>query len=287
MRESVGIVRVTFPRAWCHMSKSARLHSSDLRAIWELVNECRDLGDDHTVWHGHWLRGLGRLAGAEFVVGGNVRLHSDGRVEALNTVVCGWENGFDQRAFYRALAETQGEVSESPLIAAYFRQPVESVGKGFTRTDLLADRDWYHTPYYERIQAAIGIDHSLVTFRPFVARGGEWNSTCLARAEDVRAEFSLRDRVRVQEAQACITPLVGAALAGFAEPSPGVLTPRARAVLRCLLEGDSDKQVAARLKLSGYTVNQYVKVIFRHFRVSSRAELLARWVKRGWGRGGW
>jgi DNA-binding CsgD family transcriptional regulator len=53
-----------------------------------------------------------------------------------------------------------------------------------------------------------------------------------------------------------------------------------RQVLRCLLEGDGDKQIAARLGLSPHTVNQYAKAVFQHFGVRSRAELLARWVRR-------
>ena len=57
-----------------------------------------------------------------------------------------------------------------------------------------------------------------------------------------------------------------------------------REVLRCLLEGDSDKQVAARLKMSKHTANGHTKAIFAHFGVSGRAELLARWLRRGWGR---
>jgi DNA-binding CsgD family transcriptional regulator len=40
--------------------------------------------------------------------------------------------------------------------------------------------------------------------------------------------------------------------------------------------------MAAVLRISAHTVNQYVKVIFSHFRVGSRPELLARWVRRGW-----
>jgi DNA-binding CsgD family transcriptional regulator len=37
------------------------------------------------------------------------------------------------------------------------------------------------------------------------------------------------------------------------------------------------------LSISRYTVNQYTKIVYRHFGVQGRAELLARWVKRGWG----
>ena len=40
--------------------------------------------------------------------------------------------------------------------------------------------------------------------------------------------------------------------------------------LVCLLQGDSDKQIVKRLGISPHTVNQYVKVIYTHFRVESR-----------------
>ena len=80
-----------------------------------------------------------------------------------------------------------------------------------------------------------------------------------------------------------LAPLVGGPLAWFAEPQPSQLPPRVRQVLRCLLEGDGDKQAAARLGISPHTVNVHTKAIFRHFGVQSRAELLARWVRRGWG----
>ncbi|WP_435020254.1 response regulator transcription factor [Tundrisphaera sp. TA3] len=82
--------------------------------------------------------------------------------------------------------------------------------------------------------------------------------------------------------QQVVTPLVGGPLARFDEPSPGELSPRVREVLRFVLEGDSDKQIALRLGLSVLTVNQYTKLIYRHFGTRGRVELLARWIRRGW-----
>ena len=58
------------------------------------------------------------------------------------------------------------------------------------------------------------------------------------------------------------------------------LSPRMEQTLRWLLGGDSEKQVAAKLKLSPHTVHVYVKAIYRRYGVSSRGELLARWVKK-------
>jgi DNA-binding NarL/FixJ family response regulator len=50
--------------------------------------------------------------------------------------------------------------------------------------------------------------------------------------------------------------------------------------LQHLLEGDAEKQVALKLGLSPHTVHEYVKVLYRKLEVSSRSELLARFIGR-------
>ena len=49
--------------------------------------------------------------------------------------------------------------------------------------------------------------------------------------------------------------------------------------LQRLLEGDSEKEIAARLQVSPHTVHVYVKALYKRFQVSSRGELLARFVR--------
>ena len=56
------------------------------------------------------------------------------------------------------------------------------------------------------------------------------------------------------------------------------ITPREHQTLEFLLNGLSEKQIAGRMGLSHNTVHHYVKALHRHFGVSSRSELLARWV---------
>lgn len=58
------------------------------------------------------------------------------------------------------------------------------------------------------------------------------------------------------------------------------LAPRLQQTLELLLAGDSEKQIARKLSISPHTVHAYVKSLYRTFNVSSRGELLARWVKR-------
>jgi DNA-binding CsgD family transcriptional regulator len=57
------------------------------------------------------------------------------------------------------------------------------------------------------------------------------------------------------------------------------LSARMRQTLQGLLAGEAEKQIAYRLKLSPHTVHVYVKGLYRHFGVSSRGELLARFVR--------
>ena len=57
------------------------------------------------------------------------------------------------------------------------------------------------------------------------------------------------------------------------------LSPRQRQTLDYLLEGHSEKQIAAKMRLSPNTVHHHIKALHRHFGVSSRSELLARWVR--------
>ena len=61
------------------------------------------------------------------------------------------------------------------------------------------------------------------------------------------------------------------------------LSPRQRQTLELLLVGQAEKQIAAKLAISRHTVHMYVKSLYKRFNVSSRGELLARWVQPGSG----
>jgi DNA-binding CsgD family transcriptional regulator len=58
---------------------------------------------------------------------------------------------------------------------------------------------------------------------------------------------------------------------------------RDRQTLDALMEGDSEKEAALRLGLSVHTIHEYVNSLYRRFGVSSRAELLAHFLRRGRG----
>jgi len=93
-------------------------------------------------------------------------------------------------------------------------------------------------------------------------------------------DFSSREQQLLDFFHGELGRLIGRSLASIMEPSPGKLSRRLRQTLACLLEGDSEKQVAARLGVSVPTTHQYVASLYRYFRVRSRAQLLAHVIKR-------
>jgi DNA-binding NarL/FixJ family response regulator len=108
----------------------------------------------------------------------------------------------------------------------------------------------------------------------------------LLRASSER-EFSPREQQLLRFFHGELGRLIGRALVDASAPPSDKLSPRLRQTLACLVEGDSEKQLAARLGLSQATIHQYVTALYRRFGVSSRAQLLALAIKRmaraGWG----
>lgn len=264
------------------MPRPARVRAQDLRVIYRLVGECRELGDDPAVWRRHLIARLASLTGAEFGVAGDLGVCDGSPRRDLGIADWGWSNGFNRDGWLEMLRVFQHNPLYNPLMNAYIDRMRPEGGVCLGRTEMIPDHDWYRSDYFRSLHRVIGVDATLVCFRAVPGTADEFSEIYLARRMGER-DFSARDRAMVLEAHVEIAPLVGRSLARFSDPRPSALAPRVRQVLKCLLEGDSDKQVAARLGISRYTVNQYVKVIFQHFGVESRPELLARWIKRGWG----
>ncbi len=70
---------------------------------------------------------------------------------------------------------------------------------------------------------------------------------------------------------------------GFAEAEPArpLLTPRELEILACLGEGMSNKAVARRLGISAHTVKFHLEAVFSKLGATSRAEALAKGLRRG------
>jgi DNA-binding NarL/FixJ family response regulator len=148
-----------------------------------------------------------------------------------------------------------------------------------TRRELVSDREWYGSVVYNECHRVIRIDHCLVSALELTADGC-FSSILLHRATG-ESNFAPRQEQLLRLFHEELGRLIGPVLVSADDRfSPTRLPPRVQEALRCLLEGDGEKQAAARMGLSRATVHQYVKALYRHYGVATRAELLARVLRR-------
>jgi len=114
---------------------------------------------------------------------------------------------------------------------------------------------------------------------------------CFLRDEVVSDRDWKRDRINRE----VLAPLgIGHRLIGAAATAPGAesymifdresggrgFSARERDVLRLLLTGVSEREIAAALGLTPATTHQYVVAVLRNFGAHSRAELMSQWLRR-------
>jgi DNA-binding CsgD family transcriptional regulator len=264
------------------MSRSAQLRLGDWHAILRLSGECLELGDDHHAWRLHLVSGLARLVDADLGFCGEMTGLRDKRAATMGLTHWGWENGFDQGRFLENFARLEREPATFATINAYFDRVIREDGICQMRREITPDLEWYTSVDYQELSRPIGYDHTLWCFREVSGAARDDFSGIVLTRRHGAADFRARDLTLVRELHAELARSIGKELARYADPSPRALSLRVQEVLGCLLEGDGDKQIAARLGLSRFTVNHHTKVIFRHFGVNGRAELMARWIRRGW-----
>ncbi len=262
------------------MGKSDLLRIQDVRDAYRLIGECRDLGSTPALWHQRMFDGLCELIGAPATSGGEawwIRPH-----RAIEPIAA-FGTGFDSHGLemYRAYMRDL-----TPAGDPVFRALQHLCGGLVTRTrrQLISDATWYRSVAWNDYHRPTKIDDRLMSVYQ-TSDAGAVSIISLHRSPDER-EFSPREQRLLNFFHGELGRLIGRSLVSLSEPSPDNLSPRLRQTLACLVEGDSEKQLAARLSLSPATIHQYVTALYRHFGVRSRAQLLAH-VIRHLGRGGW
>lgn len=262
------------------MAKSDLLRVQDVQDVYRLIGECRDLGSDPALWFPRMLEGLCGIFGALSATGGEgwwARPHRP--VEPVSA----FQFGLKGRHYERFLEymRTNGPAAD-PIYHPLQQLPDRLITR--TRRQLLSDALWYRSVVFNDYLRPTNIDHFLISLGQ-VSDAGAISGIHLDRSTGDR-DFSSREQCLLNFFHGEIGRLIGRALVSATEPSPEKLSPRLRQTLACLLDGDSEKQVAARLGLSPTTTHQYVTALYRRFGVQSRAQLLA-YVMRRVGRGHW
>jgi DNA-binding CsgD family transcriptional regulator len=256
----------------------------DVSVVIRLVREVSDLWDDPRAWREHLLHGACRL------LNGHVGLMlADYQPEA------GWFGSLGvsavvglppsmQALIQPAFAQMNQRQFED--VADNLLPPVKTVQnqmeqQGWVTTAMshISDEAVYHaSPWYKDFRKQIDCDDNVLSIRvvDFPARP---ELISIDRPHGA-APFCAREVTLLKLLHDEIAPLVGVRLTTEEHLSRDGLSKRLRETLSLLLEGQSEKQVASSLNLSTRTVHDYVARLYQHFRVSSRAELLAYFVRR-------
>ena len=256
------------------MSKSGQLRTRDIRDAYRLIGDCRDLGADPVLWYSRMLEGLTGRMGAVAATGGEGRWQRPG---GLPTPASAFSVGLDATVERRYQAYVLGSgTSSDPTLKALSQIPGRLVIR--SRRELIPDAAWYRCGLFNDYFKSLRLEHPLYSICQ-VSDNHAVSVAGLYRAVGDR-DFSDRDRQWLRFFHAELARLIGTSLVSVFDPDPLRLPRRERETLACLLEGDSEKQVAARLGLSPLTAHQYVKSLYRRFGAQSRAELLAYFLRR-------
>ncbi len=257
------------------MGKSSRLRLTDVRAALRVVGECRDLGHDPGEWRRHAAEGLAEILGVRVVTEGECVWHRPaGDIVPVDFVQVGLTPGelekyFDP--FFRESLPDDGAPFEH-LKTATERHIVRG------REGHIPDDLWYRCRMYTEYHEPVGVDYCAVSVWELP---GERVDMIGLHRDNADRDFSERELELLRLFHAELGRLIGPVLVSSDDAhSPARLPARVRETLKCLLEGDSEKQVAARMGLSQATVHQYVTALYRHYEVTSRAELLVRVFRR-------
>lgn len=253
------------------MSTSASLRLRDVRRVFGLIGECRDLRSDPRAWRAHAFDGLRRLLGARGATGGEVQWHSaDDLIRFLHPVVSGFSAA--ETAVFAAFMR-QRDASQDPTLNGLRPQGRRLVTR--TRQELVHDAVWYRSISFNEHRRVVGVDHCVYSLHR-LAGDDTYSLIGLHRAL-AGPGFSGRERRLLHLFHDELGRLTGPTLSR--QPHDVGLSPRLKQTLERLLHGDSEKEIASHLTLSLATVHQYVTALYRHFGVSSRAELLARFIR--------
>jgi DNA-binding CsgD family transcriptional regulator len=261
------------------MSKSERVTAAHERAIARLVGECRELGDDAVAWQRQLIAGLRQLTGAGLGVISALSTRQAPLALASTTEVEGhWASDRVRDKWMKWLRNTEpGDAFRgNPVLRRFFALPGPSLTR--VRQEYIPDREWERLAFVNETLRPDEMVEGLVSRTPAAATG-QVVLIALTHTPGEQPFRRVAGRV-VHRAQEELAAHYGRSLWLSNQPNVSDLSPRRRDVLDCLLEGDGEKQVALRLRIHPSTVHDHVKRLYHHFGVSSRAELMAYFLRR-------
>ena len=257
---------------------------ADVSAVIRLVLEVCDRWDDPRAWRERLLRGACELLeGTAGMMVADAASPEERFVRPTAVAVIGVPaplRALADRTLQRFDDRPYEEVSRDvlPGLTALHGDMLRQGWATAARAQLTDDATYHAAPHYLDFRRHLDCDDYVVSIRIVdVPRRPE--AISIDRPHGA-SRFGPREVALLRLLHDEIAPLVGIRLATEAHLCRDGLSRRLNETLSLLLDGRSEKEAAAALGLSSRTVHDYVTALYDHFRVSSRAELLAYFIRR-------
>lgn len=257
----------------------AELSARDVHECHQLAGRCRELGADVDAWRHRLLADLREVVGAQVVINSEIEHFGAESSDAQDTRYlgihrAGWISDEAERR-WREYAQTipVERTPEYPYLSKFSGQTMV-----LSRDQIWGRETWYRSHTFNEIHRECGIDDYIISICPTSIQG-RCTTLWLHKGVGTR-DFTARERAIVSLVHVTINQEIGDYLAAADEPRLDALTKRRQQVLERLLMGDSEKQIAYHFDVTRATIHDHVLAIYRHFAVSSRGELLARFIGR-------
>ncbi len=254
---------------------SPLLTIDEIRQVFWLLGECTELGVDPMAWRAHLAARLPEVIFEGFVnVVESPPPPAPGLPPPAVALGCQMDGPLPNENF-ELIEDFMGRAGEiSPIIPKMLDE--QKPANTRLRCELVPDRWWYRSSYYDDYVRALGLNDQLTSIDATAPK--TISSICIHACG--RETFTERHARMLEFLHEELTRLKHAGkLAPWGGFSLWDLSPRQRDVLCGLFAGDSEPQLARRLGISRHTVHDYVKALHHRFGVQSRGELMSRCAK--------
>ena len=255
------------------------IRSQDVRGLLRLLGEVEDLARDPPAAYAHAADGILRLVGADASAITPVADFRPGGAASLERlVVRGFPPDIERMFFHDGLRGTALSDPAGPVFVASY---VPGTISTHFRRDILCDARWEASAYGDAMTHVAGVGDAIYSIAPREA-GSQVTGLGVYRGRtSSRFGAAERDIVQIfqEELSRLQRKLARRAAPRAAAEAAARLRPRWRATLRLVLAGLAEKEIARVLGISGPTAHEYVCALYRHYRVGTRAELLALFIE--------
>lgn len=255
----------------------AELSSRDVHECHLIAQRCRELGSDVDAWRHTLLENLRGFVGAQVIINSeidNFGASNEQQTRFIGLHRAGWISD-DAESRWREYAQSipVERTPEYPYLSKFSGQTMV-----LSRDQIWGRETWYRSHTFNEIHRECGIDDYVISICP-TNIPGRCTTLWLHKGVGTR-DFTTREQGIITLIHMTINNEIGTYLAAADEPTLSSLTSRRLEVLSYLIKGDSEKQIAFQLGVGRATIHDHVLAIYRHFDVSSRGELLAKFIGR-------